>query len=93
MNTINFIFANVIALVFGLFVVGIFIQSSKELWEEVGKDSWEDLKSTVISWFKQTKVGMWVNNKRNKVEILSEKEYQKTLKSTDVKVIYVELNK
>lgn len=66
-------------LVLGLFILRIFIQTSKELWD--------DMKSDVIRWFKTTTVGMNYYNRKNSVEVLSEVEYRNIPKSG--KVIYI----
>jgi len=66
-------------LVLGLFILRIFIQTSKELWD--------DMKSDVIHWFKTTTVGMNYYNRKNSVEVLSEVEYRNIPKSG--KVIYI----
>lgn len=66
-------------LVLGLFILRIFIQTSKELWD--------DMKSDVIRWFKTTMVGMNYYNRKNSVEVLSEVEYRNIPKSG--KVIYI----
>lgn len=85
MNTISTILYVAVMLVFGLFVLGIFIQTQVEFWNEVGKGIWDDMKSTVINWFNDTKMGMRYKNKRNKVEILSDWEYKNLLKSGKIK--------
>lgn len=85
MNAISTILYVVVMLVFGPLVLGIFIQSNVELWDEVGKEVWDDMKSTVINWFNDTKMGMWYKNKKNKVEILSDWEYNNLMKSGQIK--------
>ena len=69
-----------------------FIQIIVELWNEVGKDFWKNIKSTIINWFNDTEIGMWYTNKKNKVEIISEWEYKNLLKSGQIKntIIIVE---
>ena len=85
MNAISTIPYVVVMLVFGPLILGIFIQSNVELWNEVGKEVWDDMKSTVINWFNDTKMGMWYKNKKNKVEILSDWEYKTLMKSGQIK--------
>ena len=85
MNTISTILYVVVMLAFGLLVLGIFIQTNVELWNEVGKEVWDDMKSTVTNWFNDTKMGMWYKNKKNKVEILSDWEYKNLMKSGQIK--------
>ena len=85
MNTISTILYVVVMLVFGPLVLGIFIQSNVELWNEVGKDFWNDMKSNITDWFNDTKMGMWYKNKKNKVEILSDMEYKNLMKSGRIK--------
>ena len=85
MNTISTILYVVVMLVFGPLILGIFIQSNVELWNEVGKEVWDDMKSTVTNWFNDSKMGMWYKNKKNKVEILSDWEYKTLMKSGQIK--------
>ena len=89
MNTISTILYVVVMLVFAPLVLGIFIQTNVELWDEVGKEVWGDMKSTVINWFNGTKMSMWYKNKKNKVEILSEWEYKNLMKSGQIKNIII----
>lgn len=79
MNTISTILYVAVMLVLGLFVLGIFIQTNKELWGV--------MKSDVIRWFKSTRMGMNYYNRKNGVKILSDREFDNILKSG--KVIYV----
>ena len=58
METIRTILYVVVELAFGLLALGIFIQTNVELWNEVGKEVWDDMKSTVINWFNGTKMSM-----------------------------------
>lgn len=89
METIRTILYVVVELAFGLLALGIFIQTNVELWNEVGKEVWGDMKSTVINWFNGTKMSMWYKNKKNKVEILSEWEYKNLMKSGQIKNIII----
>ena len=85
MNAISTILYVVVILVFGLFALGIFIQTNVELWNEVGKDFWNDMKSNITDWFNDTKMGMWYKNKKNKVGILSDWKYENLMKSGQIK--------
>ena len=85
MNAISTILYVVVMLAFGLLVLGIFIQTNVELWNEVGKEVWDDMKSTVINWFNDTKISMMYKNKKNKVEILSDWKYETLMKSGQIK--------
>ena len=85
METIRTILYVVVELAFGLLALGIFIQTNVELWNEVGKEVWDDMKSTVINWFNDTKISMMYKNKKNKVEILSDWEYTTLMKSGQIK--------
>ena len=89
MNAISTILYVVVMLVFGPLILGIFIQSNVELWNEVGKEVWGDMKSTVINWFNDTKMSMWYKNKKNKVGILSDWEYENLMKSGQIKNIII----
>ena len=85
MNTISTILYVIVMSVFAPLALRIFIQTNVELWNEVGKDFWNDMKSTVTNWFNDTKMGMWYKNKKNKVEILSDWEYKTLMKSGQIK--------
>ena len=85
MNAISTILYVVVMLVFGPLILGIFIQSNVELWNEVGKDFWNDMKSNITDWFDNTKMGMWYKNKKNKIEILSDREYRNLMKLGRIK--------
>ena len=89
MNTISTILYVVVMLVFGPLILGIFIQSNVELWNEVGEEVWDDMKSTVINWFNDTKISMMYKNKKNKVEIVSDWEYKNLMKSGQIKNIII----
>ena len=89
MNAISTILYVVVILVFGLFALGIFIQTNVELWNEVGKEVWDDMKSDVTNWFNDTKMSMWYKNKKNKVGILSDWEYENLMKSGQIKNIII----
>ena len=79
------IFATLFILFFGVISIMIFIQTNVEFWNEIGKDFWSNMKSTVINWFNNTKMGMWYKNKKNKVEILSDREYRNLMKLGRIK--------
>ena len=79
------IFSIISVLFIGAISIIIFIQTNVELWNEVGKEVWDDMKSTVINWFNDTKMGMWYKNKKNKVEILSDRKYKYLVKSGQIK--------
>lgn len=51
-----------------LFAVVLFIQTSREVWENFKEDYGD--------WFKGTRIGMWFNNRKNGVTILTEEEYE-----------------
>ena len=79
------IFTTLFILFFGAITIMIFIQTNVELWNEVGKDFWNDMKSNITDWFNDTKMGMWYKNKKNKVEILSDMEYKNLMESGRIK--------
>ena len=83
------IFTTLFILFFGAITIMIFIQTNVELWNEVGKDFWNDMKSNITDWFNDTKMGMWYKNKKNKVEILSDWEYKNLMKSGQIKNIII----
>jgi len=51
-----------------LFAVALFIQTNRELWENFKEDYGD--------WFKSTRIGMWFNNRKNGVTILTDDEYE-----------------
>ena len=79
------IFTTLFILFFGAITIIIFIQTNVELWNEIGKDFWNDMKSNITDWFNDTKMGMWYKNKKNKVEILSDMEYKNLMESGRIK--------
>lgn len=82
MNTISTILYVTVMLVLGLFVLRIFIQTNKELWGVI--------KSDVIHWFKNTRIGMNYYNRKNGVKILSDREFDNILKSGKIICIDME---
>ena len=83
------IFTTLFILFFGVITSMIFIQTNVELWNEVGKDFWNDMKSNITDWFNDTKMSMWYKNKKNKVEILSDREYKNLMESGQIKNIII----
>ena len=77
METIRTILYVVVELAFGLLALGIFIQTNVELWNEMKHK------------FNDTKVGMWYKNRKNGVEILSDRKYKHLLKSGQIKNIII----
>ena len=81
MSIISTIFTYLLLAVIFCVAVGIFIQCTKEMWENFLEDYGD--------WFKTTTIGMWYFNKKNGVTILTEEEYQKicaTKKIVDIEV-------
>lgn len=82
MQTITTILYCIGMIMMFLFAMGIFIQTSRELWESFLEDYGD--------WFKTTRIGMWYNNKKNGVTILTDRKYAKlcaTKKIVDIDVI------
>lgn len=75
------IFSIISVLFIGAISIIIFIQTNVELWNEVGKDLWNEMKYK----FNDTKVSMWYKNRKNGVEILSDKKYKYLVKSGQIK--------
>ena len=73
----NTIFTIVVAGFIGLVAIAIFIQSTVELRRE--------MKPEIRDWFKTTKLGMWYSNRKNKVKVLSDLEYNQMMMSGKVK--------
>ena len=75
------IFSIISVLFIGAISIIIFIQTNVELWNEVGKDFWNEMKCK----FNDTKVGMWYKNRKNGVEILSDRKYNYLVRSGQIK--------
>jgi hypothetical protein len=60
----------IVMLFIGVIAVMLFIQTNTDLWNEMGKEL-----------FKGTRIWMWYNNRKNKVKILSDMEYDQMMKS------------
>ena len=73
----NTIFTIVVAGFIGLVAIAIFIQSTVELRREMNPE--------IQDWFKTTKLGMWYSNRKNKVKVLSDLEYNQMMMSGKVK--------
>ena len=86
METVRTIFYAIAMIAAIIFILGLFIQTSNELWKEVGKDALAEIKD----WFRSTSLGMWYSNKKNGVEILSDKEYENLLKEGKIFPIDIE---
>ena len=67
------IFSIISVLFIGAISIIIFIQTNVELWNEVKYK------------FNDTKVGMWYKNRKNGVEILSDRKYKYLVKSGQIK--------
>jgi hypothetical protein len=74
MNTIATIFGYLFLALLGIFALMLFIQTNMDLWNEIGKD-----------WWKTTKMGMKISNKRNGVTILTDQEYEQMLYGGQIK--------
>ena len=82
MNIISTIFTYLL-LAFVFFVaVGIFIQTSKEMWDNFLEDYGD--------WFKTTTVGMWYFNRKNGVSVISERKYRRLAAKKNIVNIDVE---
>ena len=75
------IFSIIFVIFIGAISIIIFIQTNVELWNEVGKDLWNEMKYK----FNDTKMSMWYKNRKNGVEILSDRKYKYLLKSGQIK--------
>ena len=73
MDIITTIFTTILAIFIGIVALMIFIQSNVDLWKE--------MKPEIKSWFKGTRLEMWYNNRKNKVKVLSDMEYDQMMKS------------
>ena len=79
-------------LAFLLFIIAtsIFITCFVDLWQEVGEDMFSDTRKKVTKWYKGTRLFMWVNNQKNRVKVLSEKEYLNLLAEGKIKYVVLE---
>ena len=69
--------------------VGVFCKSFKDVQNEVGKEYLNYLKSTVMKWYENTRMAMWLRNKRNGVTVLSENKYQRMVRNGMIKEVIV----
>jgi len=63
----EFIFSIIIEVIIFLFALAIFIQCSRDLLCD----------PETIQMLKSTRIGGWINNRRNKVKVISEEEYNR----------------
>lgn len=82
MEIVSYILYIIVMIAVTLFVTILFIQTHKEIWNEMTPE--------IKEWFKTTRLGMWYNNKKNGVTILTDKEYCNILKSGNIRYIEVE---
>lgn len=85
MEIIKTIFHVIIELAFAWYVSLIFIQTSRDLWNEFGKENLERIKSSL----KSTRTAMWYRNRKNNFEVISEKKFNK-LVNKNFKAIVIE---
>lgn len=85
MGIISTISVTIVVIFIGIIALAIFIQTNVELWNEVGKDLWDDF----TGWLKKTKAGMWYNNRKNGIDILSDREYDRIVRTKGIKVIEI----
>ena len=80
----------IIELAFFIVALAIFVQTNKQVWEEIGKPAWNDTKSAIARKFRNTRLGMWYFNRKNGFKVLSEKEYLKIVsKQKERKIIFI----
>lgn len=72
------IFITIVMLFIGVIAVMLFIQTNVDLWNEMRKELFEG-----------TRIWMWYKNRKNKVKILSDMEYDQMMKSGKIKDIIV----
>ena len=72
------IFITIVMLFIGVIAVMLFIQTNVDLWNEMRKELFEG-----------TRIWMWYKNRKNKVKILSDTEYDQMMKSGKIKDIIV----
>lgn len=77
MDIITTIFTVAFEIFLGLIALAIFIQSNVDLWKE--------MKPEIQDWFKSTRLGMWHNNRKNKVKVLTDAEYVQMMMSGKIK--------
>ena len=77
MDIITTIFTTILVIFIGIVAIAIFIQTNVDLWKEV--------KPEIKSWFNSTRIGMWYKNRKNKVKILTESEYDYLVRSGMIK--------
>ncbi len=80
----------VLAFVLFIIATSIFITCFVDLWQEVGEDMFSDTRKKVSKWYKGTRLFMWANNRKNRVKVLSEKEYLNLLAEGKIKYVVIE---
>ena len=78
----------VIGLIFLVFIGGMFIEANKEFMTEFVNEH-QYIKDIIIKWYKGTRLFMWINNRRNNVKILTEKEFNRMLQEGKIKKIHL----
>lgn len=54
------------------------------------EDDYRKMKKSVKDWHSKTKLSMWNHNRKNRVKILSEKEYFNLMKEGKIKYVVIE---
>ena len=67
------IIAALIYTVIAVIAYSIFITAFKEVWNEIGRYVWKDIKE----WSHSTRLGAYIHNRKNGVKVLSEKEFNR----------------
>jgi hypothetical protein len=80
MNTVSTILYVIVMIVTFIFVLGIFIQTNKEMWKNFKEDH--------TPWFRNTRMGMNYFNRKNGIKVLTEREYCNIPKSD--KIVYID---
>lgn len=78
----------VIGLIFLVFIGGMFIEANKEFMSKFVNER-QYIKDAIIKWYKGTHLFMWINNRRNNVKILTEKEFNRMLQEGKIKKIHL----
>jgi hypothetical protein len=72
-------------IVFAVIALYIFLVCAVDLHNEIGRGYLEDMKSTVNTWYENSRLNMWISNKRNGVTFISDNEYARLQRKGKIK--------
>lgn len=73
-----------------ILATGVLIATIIDFYQEVGGCVIHDTRKSIKNWYRGTRLFMWSNNRKNKVKVLSEKEYLNLLAEGKIKYVVIE---